>query len=182
MHAARPRSRANVDQALAPHAIAGSWWSTGVVPMLNPLLCKSLETLVDACGSIDGRTRILKLVYLTDKAWYAKQGRTYTEAKYYRWNHGPFAREVMSSLEWMDGVEIVQKARSHANGTIYTYVPGDRTRLSKVELDAEFRRTLLATAKTWRDVALPKLLKHVYADPEFDATRFGDRLLMPRAA
>lgn len=143
----------------------------------TPKLCKALETLVNHCGAVDGRTRILKLVYLTDKAWHARRGEPYTEAHWFRWNHGPFAREVMSALEWMDGVEIVQKERSHSNGTLYTYLPGDRTRLSGVKLDPEFEQLLLETAKKWRDVPLQKLLKHVYADATFDSTVFGDRLL-----
>ncbi|HEX4418185.1 MAG TPA: type II toxin-antitoxin system antitoxin SocA domain-containing protein [Kofleriaceae bacterium] len=145
--------------------------------MLTPKLCKALETLVQECGSIDGRTRILKLVYLTDKAWYAKHGETYTEARYFRWNHGPFAREVISALEWMDGIEIVQTSRSHSNGTIYTYLRGTRTRLAEVKLDADFDTMLKTTARKWREVPLNKLLQYVYADATFDATMFGDRLL-----
>lgn len=150
--------------------------------MVNPKLCKAIETLVDNCGSIDGRTRMLKLIYLADKAWHKEHGAPYTEAKYFRWNHGPYAKEVLRALEWMDGVEIVQTQHEHPNGTIYRYEPGERTRLRKVLLDNEFERMLVSTAKQWKAVPLQRLLKHVYSDPTFDATNFGDALLTPRAA
>jgi antitoxin SocA-like protein len=147
------------------------------VQVRNPKLCKALETLVATCGSIDGRTRMVKLVYLTDKAWYAKHGEQYTEASYFRWNHGPYAREVLHALAWMDGVEIVETEHPHPNGMLYTYEPGKRSRLGAVTLDEDFRKLLLETAKKWRSAPLKTLLAHVYADTTFNATIFGDRLL-----
>lgn len=143
----------------------------------NPKLCKALETLVDHCKSIDGRTRILKMVYLADKAWHAKHRSPYTEAKWFRWNHGPYAREVLGALEWMDGVEIVEKVVHWPTSTGYVYVPGPSTRLSQVRLDPEFERELRTTATKWQHESLKKLLAHVYSDSTFDKTMFGDRLL-----
>jgi hypothetical protein len=80
--------------------------------MRYPRLKKALEYLVDEHGPIDGRTRLLKLVYLADREYSQRHGHPYTEAKYYRWNHGPFARESLEVLEWLDGVEIVEESRS----------------------------------------------------------------------
>ena len=148
-----------------------------LVQVKHPKLCKALETLVNTCGSIDGRTRMVKLVYLADKAWYAKHGEEYTEANYYRWNHGPYAREVLNALTWMDGVEIVETEHSHSHGMLYTYEPGKRSRLSDVTLDEDFRKLLLETARKWQSVPLKTLLAHVYADAAFNETIFGDRLL-----
>jgi hypothetical protein len=53
-----------------------------------PLLCKALEHLVDRWGTVEGRTRLMKLLYLADLGWARKHGGPYTEAQYYRWNHG----------------------------------------------------------------------------------------------
>lgn len=42
----------------------------------------------------------MKLIYLADIEWAQTHGNTpYTEAKYYRWNHGPFSREVLQALD-----------------------------------------------------------------------------------
>lgn len=64
-----------------------------------PKLCKAIEYVVDRHGPIDGRTRLLKLVYLADQRWLQVHGATYTEASYYRWNHGPFSREFLQAID-----------------------------------------------------------------------------------
>ena len=145
--------------------------------MRYPNLCKALEKLVDHCKSIDGRTRILKLAYLADKAWYEARGTTYTEARYYRWNHGPFAREILQALEWMDGVEVIQREAVGFSGSSYEYQRGARTRLSQIDLDPEFSKILINVAEKWRQRSLQDLLRHVYADETFSGTSFGDPLL-----
>jgi uncharacterized phage-associated protein len=145
--------------------------------MRYPNLCKTLETLIDHCESIDGRTRVLKLVYLADKAWYDDHGKIYTEARYYRWNHGPFAREVLQALEWMDGVEVIQREVPGHQGPSYAYQSGERSRLSQIELAPEFARILLSVAEKWRRRSLQELLRHVYSDKAFSSTSFGEPLL-----
>jgi len=67
---------------------------------VSPTLCKALEYLIDRWGPIEGRTRLIKLVYLADLEWASTHSGPYTEAKYYRWNHGPFSREVLKAIEW----------------------------------------------------------------------------------
>jgi hypothetical protein len=138
---------------------------------------KAIEYLVDRHGPIDGRTRLLKLVYLADQRWQKRHGQTYTGARYYRWNHGPFAQEVLRALEWLDGVEITAEKISTANGVFYRYLSGDATRLRNVPLDPEFRKDLDDVASKWCDVPLQALLDSVYRDPDFKAAQFGDRLL-----
>src|SRR6516162_4826023 len=106
---------------------------------IYPRLSKAIEHLVDAWGPVEGRTRLMKLVYLADLEWAkAHDGRPYTEAKYYRWNHGPFSREVLSVVEWLDGIEIVQSTVAWEGGETFCYRSGTRTSLSKVVLDEDF--------------------------------------------
>ncbi|MDQ3030948.1 MAG: Panacea domain-containing protein [Myxococcota bacterium] len=140
-------------------------------------LAKALEHLVTAHGPIEGRTRLLKLVYLADKQWFDETGQVYTEAKYYRWNHGPFAKEVLSALEWLDGLEVVQRRVPYFDGTRYEYVRGVGSRLEAVELDPAFVAILDGVASTWGPRPLSELLEHVYADDAFTRLSFSAPLL-----
>jgi len=143
-----------------------------------PKLCKSLEYLVDKWGPIEGRTRLLKLVYLADYQW-AKthEGKPYTEANYYRWNHGPFSREFLQALEWIDGVEIVETGQGNQESG-YVYKSGANTRLGEVCLDQGFQELLDDVGLRWSAKPLRTLLEHVYSDAEFKTKQFGDSLLV----
>jgi antitoxin SocA-like protein len=142
-----------------------------------PLLCKALEHLIDGWGPVEGRTRVMKLIYLADLEWAKGHARQpYTEAKYYRWNHGPFSREVLSALDWMDGIEVVQTTLSWDGGETYCYRSGTRTRLSGVWLDPAFVEILDRVGKQWTTRPLKELLNHVYARENFLDRAFGDPL------
>ena len=144
--------------------------------MNNKLLCKSLEHLVDEWGPIEGRTRLMKLVYLADLEWSNGHSRPYTEARYYRWNHGPFSREVLKALEWMDGIEVVQSTNSWQGGDTHTYRSGESTRLGQVQLDPEFVAVLDRIGSQWRNRPLKELLEYVYGDEGFKHREFGEYL------
>jgi hypothetical protein len=144
----------------------------------NPLLCKALERLVDEWAPIEGRTRLMKLIYLADLDWAKRHaGRPYTEAVYYRWNHGPFSREVVTALEWMDGIEIVQSTLSCDGGETFCYRSGGRTRLSAVELDPGFVDNLDRLGKQWASRPLEELLSRVYYRDNFLKRAFGEPLI-----
>lgn len=139
-----------------------------------PKFCKALEHLVRKCESVDGRTRLMKLIYLADREWAsAHDGKPYTEARYYRWNHGPFSKEFLAALEWMDGIEIVEKEVAWAGGGGYTYRPGINSRLANVTLDPDFVKVLDHVSDLWNNAPLRDLLDHVYSDGRFKEKSFG---------
>ncbi len=141
-----------------------------------PKLCKALEYLVDKWGPIQGRTRLLKLVYLADHEWAKGHGgKPYTEAGYYRWNHGPFSREYLRALEWLDGVEIVEDGQGNPESG-YVYKSGFSTRLGNLTLDPEFQTYLDTVGQQWAGKPLRKLLDYVYGDADFKTKEFGDTL------
>lgn len=144
--------------------------------MQYPKLKKTLEYLVDEWGPIE-QTRLLKIVYLADRQWQNDYGITYTEAHYYRWNHGPFSQEILEALEWMDGIELIEKIQKYNAKKIYTYEYGKRTRLTNVKLDSSFVAILDKMANHWIQKPLKKLLDYVYSDHAFKKTNFGDPLL-----
>jgi len=139
-------------------------------------LCKAIEHLVDAWGPIEGRTRLLKLIYLADLEWAGAHAGPYTEAKYYRWNHGPFSREVLKALEWMDGIELVQSTISWDGGDTYCYRSGSSTRLGHIQLDPGFVAVLDHVGSRWGNRPLKELLEHVYSDEGFKQREFGEHL------
>lgn len=145
-------------------------------------LSKALDHVVRDHGPIDGRTRVLKLIFLSDREWYQTKGdgHVYTEARYYRWNHGPFSREVLSSLEWLNGIEVLQEKVSAENGEMYRYRAGSQSRLHNAPLDAHFAKILDRTAAKWKNAPLNALLRYVYALPDFKKADFGDPLLEER--
>jgi hypothetical protein len=120
----------------------------------------------------------MKLVYLADLEWARTHGGApYTEAKYYRWNHGPFSREVLHALEWMDGIEVVESTVSWDGGASHNYRSGTSTRLSKVDLDPAFVDVLDQVGDHWRNRSLKDLLEHVYGAENFQGKAFGQPLL-----
>lgn len=145
---------------------------------VKPRLGKAIEHLVVAHGPIRGRTRLVKLLYLADRAWREQTGQQYTEASYYRWNHGPFAREILAMVEWMNGVELVEESIQLPTGTVtYEYSGGGYTRFEDVRLDPGFVALLDRTASEWKNRPLPKLLEYVYGQADFQTATLGDHLL-----
>jgi hypothetical protein len=120
----------------------------------------------------------MKLIYLADLEWKSKKGKgPYTEANYYRWNHGPFSREVLLALEWMDGIELVASLIPWEGGNTFRYSSGESTRLAKIELDPDFLNLLDKIGNQWRSRPLRELLTYVYNDESFKDKEFGDPLL-----
>lgn len=116
--------------------------------MKYPILCKAIEYIVDKYKSIDHKT-LVNLLYLTDK---------YSEAVYYRWNGGAYSKEIITSLEWMDGIEIVK------NRLVYT--PGLSSRLKNIELDLEFKANL--------DIVRDNIIEESYK--QLEPYNFGDKV------
>ena len=142
-----------------------------------PKLSKALEYLVHKWGPIKGRTRLIKLLYLVDKAWMDTHREAFTEAKYYRFNHGPFAKEIMHAINQMDGVEMIETTVPGRDGPVYEYAPGRMTRLSHYRLDPEFTQLLDDIAQRWGRAPLQSVLDHVYGSADFKAKNFGEKLL-----
>jgi hypothetical protein len=100
----------------------------------------------------------------------------WTGATYYGWNHGPFSREVLRALEWMDGIEVVTSTVPRDGGSPFRYSSGESTRLSQVTLEPEFVALLDAVGDRGRSRPLRELLEHVYRDAAFTKKEFGEHL------
>lgn len=99
-----------------------------------------------------------------------------TEAKYHRWNHGPFSREVLTALAWMEGIEIVEVTTPWA-GDDSAYRAGAGGCLGSVELAPEFVKILDRIGGYWRNRPLLDLDRRVYGEKSFRRKAFGEPLL-----
>jgi hypothetical protein len=149
-----------------------------------PNLAKSIDYLLQQCGPISGRTRMIKLLYLADREWARTPNKgpefppgPYTEARYYKYNHGPFAKEILVCISEMDGVELVEERDIGPYGIQHRYRAASYSRLHDVPLNKGFAEILRAQYDRWERAPLQDLLKHVY-DAEFEDVPFGQALLI----
>lgn len=147
--------------------------------MKYPKLKKTIEHLINKHGPIKSRTVIINFVYLADKQWHSDHGNTYTEAYYFRGNTGVFSIEILESIEWMDGIEIIEQ--NNYNGFKEVYLSSGRTRLIHIELDPLLVSTINKVARYWINKPIDKLFNHIYSDNEFRKVDLGDRLLSSNA-
>ena len=142
--------------------------------MEYPLLKKIIEWLVHQYERIEGHSRITKLLYLAENAWYLENGSTYTEATFVRGYSLPFSKEVPQVLQWMDGIEVIEceKYDSHIN----YYVPGSRSRLNAIELNVKFKELMQSIADIWIRAPHSKLSDYLYTIESFDKANIGDQL------
>lgn len=131
-----------------------------------------LAILDAADGEVDGRTRLIKLVFLAQKEAEEPLPEEYNFEPY---QYGPFTSNLLHDLDYLeDRKSIIQsKEATIPNGKKYTYVLNERYRGSlKEELFSEFelsdeewdRIESQATEITqkFNTVPISRLLEHVY--------------------
>jgi uncharacterized phage-associated protein len=116
------------------------------------------------------RTRLMKLLWLAEQEHMSQAGERLTDASWFRWEHGPFSKDVLNTVE--DNPHNFSEERiSTADGDDATLVhavseqPGEVTNAEGEVL----RRTVWKYDKHDFD----DLLEEVYADPFFKATPHG---------
>lgn len=147
--------------------------------MQYPKLKKTIEHLINKHGPIESRAMIINFVYLADKQWHSNHGNIYTEACYLRGNSGIFSRKIIESIEWMDGIEIIEQNKLFRLEKIY--LSNGRTRLTNIELDPLFVTIINKVARYWIKKSIDKLFNHIYLDNEFRKVDLGDQLLRSNA-
>ncbi len=115
--------------------------------------------------------RLLKLLWLAELRYYERTGTRLTQAGWWRWNHGPYSKDVINVVKhdsrsfrverqgeepWQVGLVI------HANPRAMK-APSDRERLRSVD----------EVLSTYREYTNEELVQEVYADPFFQATPFS---------
>jgi uncharacterized phage-associated protein len=86
---------------------------------LEPTRVHELVLLVvDRLGTV-GRTKLTKLLYLIDLAYYSRYGTTLSAGSWVRWTHGPMLRDLPRITGELNGAEIA--VDEHSDQTGYKY-------------------------------------------------------------
>ena len=117
------------------------------------------------------QVRLLQLPRLAELKHYGRTGRRLTRAGWWRWNHGPYSKDVINTVKhdtktfrverqpeepWQAGLVI------HANPRAVKE-PSDREGLLAID----------EVLSTYREYTNEELFQEVYADPFFEATPFS---------
>jgi hypothetical protein len=138
-----------------------------------PKLSKTVEYLVHRWGPIKHPSKLKNIIFLADHRWSARKGSPYTEAVYRFWNQGPFSREILKVLDWLDGVEIVEEQV----GETSWYRAGHFSRLKNIELDESFVALLNELGEKYCSLPAQVLIDEVYGLLEVRKASFGELLL-----
>lgn len=128
---------------------------------MNPSkLQQAIVYIVGRMGSVP-RTKLVKLVYLSDQVFYNATGRQLTEAEYRRQQRGPLPVHFNTIIEEMRGKELQVSERPAKNGTSFIHKVGPNPRFS-VKLEDREREVLDHVVEMFGRLQLDSLLDLVY--------------------
>lgn len=117
------------------------------------------------------QVRLLKLLWLAELKYYERTGRRLTRAGWWRWNHGPYSKDVINTVK-RDAktfrVERQQEEPWQAGLVIHA-----NPRAVKEPSDREGLQAIDEVLSTYREYTNEELIQEVYADPFFEATPFS---------
>lgn len=114
------------------------------------------------------QTRLLKLLWLAELEHYSKTGQRLTDANWFRYDHGPFSKDVLQTINQAEGFVHEQFISSHGVRSkliLPTTEPG-----AEQTPEAETLEEVLWKFSTYDT---EELLDEVYAEPFFETTEFG---------
>ncbi len=143
---------------------------------MEPTRLEHLITfLVQYCSARDiplGRTKLVKLLFLIDREAKRQIGRTVTNVTYRYHAYGPYADDIIRSLQLLDGQEVKEGRylTDYGPGYAFQYETGPTPRFEVKLEERESAIADLVLAKYARK-DLPQLLAHVYGLPEMVRAR-----------
>lgn len=116
-----------------------------------------------------GRTRLVKMLFLSDYNAKEVLGHTITDLSYKRYHYGPYSEDIISALKKMGGYEIKEKTfRSRHGGRGYSYVEGDNPRIDTSSLNSREKEVIEEVVNNYMNKSLDELLEDVYSLDEVD--------------
>lgn len=110
------------------------------------------------------RTKLVKLLFLSDRKAKDKLGKKITDIEYIRYHYGPFKPEILSTLEEMDGYGIQEKTESSKyGGKAYRYVEGNNPRTSCSSISQKEKEIIDEVVEKYRRVSLEDILNEIYS-------------------
>ncbi len=132
-----------------------AWGDRGRPPLRKdvmatfPRLCKALEHLVDRWGPVEGRTRLMKLIYLADLEWARRTALRTPRRNTTAGTTDPSPARCSSPWSGWTASRWLQTTQLWDGGDTYCYRSGARTRLAAVELDSAFVEVLDRVGDQW---------------------------------
>lgn len=114
------------------------------------------------------QTRLLKLIWLAELEHYMKTGEKLTDASWFRYDHGPFSKEILRTVEEEDCFDQEEFMSSH--GVRAKLIRSDE---ATPEGDQDAIDTLESVVWKYEKYETSELLEEVYGDPFFEETPFG---------
>lgn len=125
-------------------------------PKLNSIIYYLVKSLPNRLN----RTKLVKLVFLIDKLAKEKNGKTITGLEYIFLLYGPFADEIVDSVELMDDHEI--KETKNRDGS-FSYSIANNPRFEPLEfLDNKEKDILFEIIEEYGYKSLREILDYVY--------------------
>jgi len=139
---------------------------------MNDKLKAIIYHIVKTLGRVDGRTRLMKLIYLIDMEAAKELGHPVSGARFYSYSHGPFAREVLSALAELNVFWIKEHVTTNIYGDRrYVYTPSNFPFVEPLEIDDPREKEIVErVVNRWGGEDLSTLLRHVYNTKPFKGT------------
>lgn len=155
-----------------------------MTPLAYPRLAAMIYHIVASLRHVEGRTRLMKLIYLSDIEAVARLGHPISGARFYSYTHGPFAKEVLETLREMRGFWIEETCDqiNNAGECCYTYSIS-RFPHEPLEIeDADARAIVNEIVDYWGERPLRELLDYVYDNEPFKSTPVGQDITFDASA
>jgi len=143
---------------------------------MNPKLTKLIPAIVSAVRerqSYVTKTKLLKLLYLFDLAWYRKHRETYTGFNWIFYLLGPWTDEYDPVLDVMYSNEYLRK-RTGSDNFDTNFIDTDEQIFTNQLFDTrDDERIFEDVLRTWGDKTTPEILDYIYfrTEPMADAER-----------
>jgi hypothetical protein len=145
---------------------------------VNKILAKMILKIVQEYGSLS-RIDITRLLYLIEREWFLKNNNTYSGIDYFRWNGGIYSRDVINTLNDMDGFEIVAKTKNKLGEILFepTYDKiKTEFRLKELKFNKDFEKFFAEfLGKKFKDSE--EIYKKIFSLKEINDAELGNLLL-----
>lgn len=124
---------------------------------------------------VEGRTRLQKLMFLTQKRLDERGSQIDWGYPFLPYDYGPFAKELYDDLDWLRHRGLIKERERRLDDDVIQYdyiLTSEGREVAKERLEDEgmsqLKETFEAVKKEFNDIPLQQLIDHVYSEyPEY---------------
>lgn len=117
--------------------------------------------------------KLIKLIYLTELAYFLRFNKRMTTIPFLYWTHGPYAKEIEAAAEEIDGslIEIKEIYTGYWNeATVYN----PRAKESDIDLSEDIKNIAQEIVSEFGNMSSKQIKEFVYSTSPFKETEKGD--------